>query len=165
MNFARVDSADAEELIIGAGEAVLLPRNDLHLIGSDLSPPPVAGVNIIHALKGGGLTRSSFPFRPWIGRAPSFPFPRDARRRAAGQQASAGRRGNSARAGAIGMGGDKPVAAPQLGSRSNDGQSWFTASEHPAHSCRLHRVTSTRRLYSRFRCWPPKHKLATVSGM
>ena len=61
MNFARVDSADAEELIIGAGEVVLLPRNDLHLIGSDLSLPPVAGVNIIHALKGGGLTRSSFP--------------------------------------------------------------------------------------------------------
>jgi hypothetical protein len=30
-------------------------------MGSDLSLPPAAGVEIIHATKGGGLTRSSFP--------------------------------------------------------------------------------------------------------
>ena len=46
---------DAEEFVIGAGEVVLLPRNDLHLMGSDLSLPPVAGVDIIHPPKDGGL--------------------------------------------------------------------------------------------------------------
>jgi AraC-like DNA-binding protein len=51
----RVDGADAEEFVIGAGEVVLLPRNDLHLMGSDLGLPPVAGVDIIHAPKDGGL--------------------------------------------------------------------------------------------------------------
>ncbi len=42
-------------LVIGAGEVVLLPRNDLHLIGSDLSLPPVMGSDIIHPPKDGGL--------------------------------------------------------------------------------------------------------------
>src|SRR6201985_3329539 len=51
----RVDGTDAEEFVIGTGEVVLLPRNDLHLMGSDLSLPPVAGVDIIHAAKNGGL--------------------------------------------------------------------------------------------------------------
>jgi AraC-like DNA-binding protein len=51
----RVDGADAEEFVIGAGEVVLLPRNDLHLMGSDLSLPPVAGTDVIHPSKNGGL--------------------------------------------------------------------------------------------------------------
>jgi AraC-like DNA-binding protein len=41
--------------VIGAGEVVLLPRNDLHLMGSDLSLPPVAGSDVIHPPKEGGL--------------------------------------------------------------------------------------------------------------
>ena len=49
----RVDGE--ESLVIGAGEVVLLPRNDLHLIGSDLSLPPVAGSEVIHPPKDGGL--------------------------------------------------------------------------------------------------------------
>src|SRR6266436_94052 len=32
----RVDGEDGGDLMIGAGEVVLLPRNDLHLMGSDL---------------------------------------------------------------------------------------------------------------------------------
>jgi AraC-like DNA-binding protein len=44
-----------ETLVIGAGEVVLLPRNDPHLMGSDLSLPPVSGRDIIHPPKDGGL--------------------------------------------------------------------------------------------------------------
>ena len=51
----RVEGEDGDDLIIGAGEVVLLPRNDLHLMGSDLSLPPVAGSDIIQPPKGGGL--------------------------------------------------------------------------------------------------------------
>jgi AraC-like DNA-binding protein len=51
----RVDGADGEDLVIGTGEVVLLPRNDLHLMGSDLSLPPVAGGDIIQPPKDGGL--------------------------------------------------------------------------------------------------------------
>ena len=51
----RVDGEEGEGLVIGAGEVVLLPRNDLHLMGSDLSLPPVAGSDIIHPPKDGGL--------------------------------------------------------------------------------------------------------------
>ena len=51
----RLEGGDAESLVIGAGEVVLLPRNDLHLMGSDLSLPPVAGSDIIHPPKDGGL--------------------------------------------------------------------------------------------------------------
>ena len=47
----RVEGEDGEDLVIGAGEVVLLPRNDLHLMGSDLSLPPVAGSDIIHPPK------------------------------------------------------------------------------------------------------------------
>ena len=43
----RVEGDDGEGLMLGAGEVVLLPRNDLHLMGSDLSMPPVAGSEII----------------------------------------------------------------------------------------------------------------------
>ena len=41
--------------MLRTGEVVLLPRNDLHLMGSDLSLPPVAGSDIIHPPKGGRL--------------------------------------------------------------------------------------------------------------
>ena len=51
----RIEGADGESLKIGAGEVVLLPRNDPHLMGSDLSLPPVAGSDIIHPPKDGGL--------------------------------------------------------------------------------------------------------------
>src|SRR5712675_727369 len=51
----RVDGEDGEELVLGAGDVVLLPRNDLHLVGSDLTLPPVAGINIIQPPKDGGL--------------------------------------------------------------------------------------------------------------
>jgi AraC-like DNA-binding protein len=52
----RVEGEDGEHLVLGAGEAVLLPRNDPHLMGSDLSLPPVSGSDIIHSPKDGGLS-------------------------------------------------------------------------------------------------------------
>src|SRR5438105_4091767 len=51
----QIEGEDEEDLIIGAGEVVLLPRNDPHLMGSDLSLPPVAGSDIIRPPQGGGL--------------------------------------------------------------------------------------------------------------
>ena len=51
----RVEGEDGKGLVVGAGEIVLLPRNDLHLIGSDLSLPPVVGSDIIHPPTDGGL--------------------------------------------------------------------------------------------------------------
>jgi AraC-like DNA-binding protein len=50
-----VDGEDGEGLTIQGGEVVLLPRNDLHLMGSDLSLPPIAGSDIIHPPKDVGL--------------------------------------------------------------------------------------------------------------
>ena len=51
----RVDGGDEESLVIGGGEIVLLPRNDPHLMGSDLSLPPVLGRDIVQPPKEGGL--------------------------------------------------------------------------------------------------------------
>jgi AraC-like DNA-binding protein len=51
----RVDGEDAEEIVLGAGSVILLPRNDMHLIGSDLSLPPVKGSEVIQPRKDGGL--------------------------------------------------------------------------------------------------------------
>jgi AraC-like DNA-binding protein len=51
----RVEGEDGEGVVIGAGEVVLLPRNDLHLVGSDLSLTPVAGSEIIKPPTDGGL--------------------------------------------------------------------------------------------------------------
>jgi AraC-like DNA-binding protein len=51
----RVQGEDGESLVIAAGEVVMLPRNDLHLMGSDLTLPPVAGSEIIEPHKDGGL--------------------------------------------------------------------------------------------------------------
>ncbi|HEY7296948.1 MAG TPA: AraC family transcriptional regulator [Xanthobacteraceae bacterium] len=43
------------ELVIGTSEVVLLPRNDVHLMGSDLSLPAVPGNQVIRPPKDGGL--------------------------------------------------------------------------------------------------------------
>ena len=51
----RVDGEDAEDLVLGGGEVVLLPRNDPHLMGSDLNLPPVLGRDVIQPPKDGGL--------------------------------------------------------------------------------------------------------------
>ena len=51
----RVEGGDGENLVLRAGEVVVLPRNDLHLMGSDLSLPPVAGSDVIRPPKDGGL--------------------------------------------------------------------------------------------------------------
>ncbi len=51
----RVDSPGQEELVLGPGDVVMFPRNDMHLIGSDLGLPPVKGTDIIQPPKEGGL--------------------------------------------------------------------------------------------------------------
>jgi AraC-like DNA-binding protein len=51
----RVHGADKQDLVLGGGEAVVLPRNDPHLMGSDLNLPPVLGRDIVQPPKGGGL--------------------------------------------------------------------------------------------------------------
>jgi AraC-like DNA-binding protein len=51
----RVDGEDGEGLVVGAGDVVLLPRNDVHLMGSDLTLPPVTGSDIIQRPIDGGL--------------------------------------------------------------------------------------------------------------
>jgi AraC-like DNA-binding protein len=51
----RLEGEDGESLVLGPGEVVLLPRNDMHLMGSDLSLPPVVGSDIIRPPKDGGL--------------------------------------------------------------------------------------------------------------
>ena len=51
----RVDGEDGEGMVVGAGDVVLLPRNDQHLVGSDLSLPPVAGRDIIQPRADGGM--------------------------------------------------------------------------------------------------------------
>ena len=51
----RIESGDGEELRVGAGEIVMLPRNDAHLIGSDLGHPPVNGNDIVQAPCDGGF--------------------------------------------------------------------------------------------------------------
>jgi AraC-like DNA-binding protein len=51
----RVGEGDGNDLVLGVGDVVLLPRNDVHLVGSDLTLPPVAGADIIQPPKNGGL--------------------------------------------------------------------------------------------------------------
>jgi AraC-like DNA-binding protein len=51
----RIEGEEREVLSLGPGDVVLLPRNDLHLMGSDLSMPPVMSSEIIHPPKNGGL--------------------------------------------------------------------------------------------------------------
>ena len=49
----RVEGEDA--FVLGPGEVVLFPRNDWHLLGSDLALPPAAAGDIIQPPKDGGL--------------------------------------------------------------------------------------------------------------
>jgi len=49
----RVEGAEA--FVLRPGEVVLFPRNDLHLLGSDLALSPVMGSAIIQPPKDGGL--------------------------------------------------------------------------------------------------------------
>lgn len=51
----RLDGAQGEDIRLGPGDVALLPRNDLHLMGSDLSLPPVAGRDVIRPPMDGGL--------------------------------------------------------------------------------------------------------------
>jgi AraC-like DNA-binding protein len=53
--FLRVDGDSGEHLTLAAGEVALLPRNNLHLMGSDLNLPPVRGSDIIQPRRDGGL--------------------------------------------------------------------------------------------------------------
>jgi len=50
----RVEGGEA--FTLRAGEVVLFPRNDLHLLGSDLDLPPVAARDIIQPPREGGLS-------------------------------------------------------------------------------------------------------------
>jgi AraC-like DNA-binding protein len=45
-----------EPFTLEAGDVVLFPRNDLHLLGSDLERPPVMARELIEPPKGGGLS-------------------------------------------------------------------------------------------------------------
>lgn len=51
----RVDDPDEKMQTIGRGEVVILPRNDPHLIGSDLAIPAVSGENLVSRPIGPGL--------------------------------------------------------------------------------------------------------------
>jgi len=51
----RLDGEGEETLLLGPGEVVLFPRNDRHLLGSDLGLPPVMGSDIIQPPEDGGL--------------------------------------------------------------------------------------------------------------
>lgn len=53
----RIKVCDSAEpaLVLGPGDVVVLPRNDLHLLGSDLDMPPVRGSDIIQPPHNGGL--------------------------------------------------------------------------------------------------------------
>src|SRR5262245_19087581 len=51
----RVENKAGEVVAVGPGEVVLMPRNDLHLMGSDLGMPPVMSSEVIQPPKNGGL--------------------------------------------------------------------------------------------------------------
>ena len=57
----RVEGEAGDVLALEAGEVVLLPRNDLHLIGSDIDLPPVLGGDIIQPPKDGGCLLYTSP--------------------------------------------------------------------------------------------------------
>jgi AraC-like DNA-binding protein len=52
----RIEGDDGETLTLGKGEVVLLPRNDPHVMGSDLELPPVRGSDVIQPPRNGGLS-------------------------------------------------------------------------------------------------------------
>jgi AraC-like DNA-binding protein len=51
----RLDGGDGAPIVLSAGEVVVLPRNDLHFMGSDLALPPVPGREIIRLPSPGEL--------------------------------------------------------------------------------------------------------------
>jgi AraC-like DNA-binding protein len=51
----RIEADDAETFTLHPGEVILLPRNDRHLLGSDLSLSPVESHGLIHPPDGDGL--------------------------------------------------------------------------------------------------------------
>ncbi|HVN90180.1 MAG TPA: AraC family transcriptional regulator [Candidatus Binataceae bacterium] len=51
----RVECEGAETFSLGPGEVILLPRNDVHLMGSDLNVRPVLASDLLQPPKGGGL--------------------------------------------------------------------------------------------------------------
>ncbi len=51
----RVECEDAETFALGPGAVVLMPRNDLHLMGNDLNLPPVLASDLLQPPKNGGL--------------------------------------------------------------------------------------------------------------
>jgi len=53
--FLRVNGEGGESLTLEAGEVALLPRNSLHLMGTDLTLPPALGSDIIQPSRDGGL--------------------------------------------------------------------------------------------------------------
>ena len=51
----RIEGGDGAIMTAGPGEIVLVPRNDLHRMGSDLALPPVPGIEVITPPTGNGL--------------------------------------------------------------------------------------------------------------
>lgn len=51
----RMVAGDGATHVLGPGDAVMMPRNEPHLMGSDLNVPPVTGREIVHPPKDGGL--------------------------------------------------------------------------------------------------------------
>ena len=47
----RIQGDSGDGVLIGPGEIVLLPHNDVHLMGSDLKLPPVLGRDIMEAFE------------------------------------------------------------------------------------------------------------------
>jgi len=53
----RVRMPDGAELDVDAGQSVLFPHNDPHLLGSDLDVPPIDGDDVVQPPTDGGLSR------------------------------------------------------------------------------------------------------------
>jgi AraC-like DNA-binding protein len=53
----RVKAGDAPALELAPGEVVLFPRNDSHLLGGDLSLPPISADDVVKPPQRGGLAR------------------------------------------------------------------------------------------------------------
>ncbi len=51
----RVRMQDGQEIEVSAGDAVVFPHNDLHLLGSDFEIPPVASETVVQRSDEGGL--------------------------------------------------------------------------------------------------------------
>src|SRR6516225_35992 len=51
----RVECEDRDTFTLGTGALVLMPRNDLHVMGSELSLPQVMASDLLQPPKNGGL--------------------------------------------------------------------------------------------------------------